>query len=466
MLKQRSTIGRRGFIASAGAASAVAVGHDLFLPQPASAAVVRRDVLTLPASDPIIASYKNAITAMKALSVSNPNDPRGWTYQAGIHGSFAPPKPQWNTCEHGTYWFWPWHRMYLYWFERIIRKYSYNPGWSLPYWNYSASAAARSLPAVFRIPGNTSNQLWVSARNASINAGSPMPASAVGTGGLSALAFVNASSNLEGTPHGAVHVSIGGWMGSVPTAAQDPIFYLHHANIDRLWNIWLAQGGGRSDPLGDATWKNRVFTFFNENGTAVNMTSCDVLRAALQLNYTYQGEPPQVNQYCRNIFICCIIFVPITVFQLRPIELGSGVTTTKIDLKQYMERLNAVSSTKSQVLLQLDDIVTEKQPGVYWEVYFGPGDAKPDPEGPYYVGNVAVFGAGVRSEAHHEFHPARVSLPINAALRSARQSNTADFVLTFVPRSGDPKATEAVAQSPVRIGRVSLGIETQESKPR
>ena len=29
-------------------------------------------------------------------------------------------------------------------------------------------------------------------------------------------------------------------MASVPSAAYDPIFYLHHANIDRLWADWQA----------------------------------------------------------------------------------------------------------------------------------------------------------------------------------------------------------------------------------
>ena len=38
--------------------------------------------------------------------------------------------------------------------------------------------------------------------------------------------------------HGSVHVRTGGDMGGVPTAAYDPIFYLHHANIDRLWADW------------------------------------------------------------------------------------------------------------------------------------------------------------------------------------------------------------------------------------
>ena len=38
--------------------------------------------------------------------------------------------------------------------------------------------------------------------------------------------------------HGAVHVWVGGTMGRIDWAAYDPIFWAHHANIDRLWARW------------------------------------------------------------------------------------------------------------------------------------------------------------------------------------------------------------------------------------
>lgn len=38
--------------------------------------------------------------------------------------------------------------------------------------------------------------------------------------------------------HNGVHMWIGGHMGSVPTAPNDPVFFLHHCNIDRLWAKW------------------------------------------------------------------------------------------------------------------------------------------------------------------------------------------------------------------------------------
>ena len=59
--------------------------------------------------------------------------------------------------------------------------------------------------------------------------------------------------SIESLPHNVIHGVIGGvapgedpndWRNfglmSMPmTAALDPIFWLHHANIDRLWSVWL-----------------------------------------------------------------------------------------------------------------------------------------------------------------------------------------------------------------------------------
>lgn len=48
--------------------------------------------------------------------------------------------------------------------------------------------------------------------------------------------------SLEQLLHDAVHNIVGGDMTS-GTAPNDPVFYLHHANVDRLWSLWQAARG-------------------------------------------------------------------------------------------------------------------------------------------------------------------------------------------------------------------------------
>lgn len=463
-MKNKTT--RRRFLKTIGAAASVAIlGPSLFEGDTALAAsFVRRDVGGLSASDPILKSYAKAIKAMKALPTNNP---LSWAYQAAIHGttvSVSPPPTAWNTCEHGTLYFWSWHRMYLYWFEKIIRKMSGDYGFALPYWNWT-SPSERKLPAPFR---DTSSELYTSHRNTAINDGTgSLPATDVSYSAAFAFtSFANANGTIQGTPHGDVHVDIGGWMGSVPTAGQDPIFYLHHCNIDRLWNLWLAQGGGRTDPLGDSAWKNTNYTFFNENGTQVKMTACDVLRCALQLKYTYEGEPAEVNEYCLKLIWPVLQREILIRLPIQRIVLESERVSFPLDIRQARQRIATIAESRTQKLFLELDVEAERQPGVVWEVYVGlPPNTEPDPEGPYYVGNVSLFGAGIRSEATHAgFKPAHFSFLANRALMTALRKKDDNLQVTIVPHGVliNGKPTRPKVESPASISQVSLTTETEK----
>ena len=98
------------------------------------------------------------------------SDPTSWAYQAAIHGAYAAPPPgaSWNECQHQSWFFLPWHRMYLYYFERIVRKAVLDAGgpadFALPYWNYDRPFPGNTLPPAFRaptLPDGTANPLFV-----------------------------------------------------------------------------------------------------------------------------------------------------------------------------------------------------------------------------------------------------------------------------------------------------------------
>ena len=142
---------------------------------------LRRNIYSLYNSNPnhpTILAYAQAVSVMKGRPAS---DATSWLYQANIHGTNAPvggwpPGAPWSTCDHGFH-FLSWHRMYLFFFERIVRAASGDPNFALPYWDY-APAANRMLPPPFRNPNNATNPLWDGTRPG-MNAGGTLPASAV-----------------------------------------------------------------------------------------------------------------------------------------------------------------------------------------------------------------------------------------------------------------------------------------------
>jgi tyrosinase len=206
--------------------------------------------------------------------------------------------------------------MYILNFERIVGQHIANLGgpadWALPYWNYTTSdPSTLALPPAFRnptLPGGAPHPLFVALRNPVANAGGPVLGprdvaltclSAGGTtspggffGGAPSAHFGLVAGALELTPHNAVHRQVGatpgGWMADPDLAALDPIFWLHHSNIDRLWEVWLD-----CDPLhhnlSSAYWLNGVtFQFYDAAGSLITMQTADVLNlTAPQLDYKY-----------------------------------------------------------------------------------------------------------------------------------------------------------------------------------
>jgi tyrosinase len=48
--------------------------------------------------------------------------------------------------------------------------------------------------------------------------------------------------------HNRVHVFVGGDMG-LSTSPNDPVFYLNHCNVDRLWEAWMGRHGRQYEPI-------------------------------------------------------------------------------------------------------------------------------------------------------------------------------------------------------------------------
>lgn len=180
------------------------------------------------------AHYQSFLTAIAAMrSNTNPNDRNSLHYWANVHV---------NHCPHGTPYFIAWHRGYLHFFERQLQILSGDSGLNVPYWDYFSNA---NLPAEFTDP-TPGNPLYLPRMSGDVYNAlelSPFAADVYNFQHGTWNAFEPKLENI----HNPVHNLIGGVMATMQSPL-DPIFYLHHGNIDRLTHAW-ALPDGKGIPL-------------------------------------------------------------------------------------------------------------------------------------------------------------------------------------------------------------------------
>lgn len=285
---------RRAFLAAGGSSLALLGATTSIGAQGAIA--TRRSVRGMTSRDPDLAAMSRAVARMKALPES---DPRNWIRFADIHRNF---------CPHGNWYFLPWHRAYIASFEQVCRELSGKADFALPYWNWSAD---REFPAAFAAGDRNSNPLWHP--RPGVARGLRLADDMVGPAVISRVlqspdyeAFgstrprgqnnasaqwqrsLGSKTELEFNPHDGVHQSIGGNMSVVDLSARDPIFYLHHANIDRLWTDWNRRGNANSS---EAMWRDFAFNgnFVNGRGQRWDVSVGDLLSPPA-LGYRYDDD--------------------------------------------------------------------------------------------------------------------------------------------------------------------------------
>lgn len=402
-----------------------------------AAVTVRKNISSFSAAE--ITALRAGVAAMKALPVT---DKTSWQYQAAIHGTTLPAagKPLWNTCTHSpspdAVFFLSWHRMYLYFFERILRAKSGDPNLTLPYWDYQTSAA---IPSPYRTPANATNSLYHASRAASMNGGGSLPAS-ISTSINNALNNVNYmtfQSALEG-PHGSVHGAIGGAggdMSAVNKAALDPVFWLHHTNIDRLWEAWLRKCGGRTNPT-DATWLNKTYSFIDETGATVNMTGSQVVSTASSLGYRYDFPLMlpcnfKWNRFVWREFRPFRLPDPPVLERNLLLSLANARTLDDVEkVKQFNFAFqNSEKEISDQILLEFENARITQVPEGVVEVYVNLASTqKPLPQSKNFAGVIDFFGNA------KEFKALRVDItePVKNLKIKAAELNK--MKITFVVR--------------------------------
>jgi len=198
-----------------------------------------------------------------------------WADFAGTHVQAGQPEA------HGRPGFLPWHRAFVLDLERELQ--AIDRSVALPYWRFDQPAPSLFSPdflgnGSFQGPGTSAvvfsatNPLrfWKAGPTPGIfrdpdfnvNAALPAPMSqaaalALGNPGALFKNFRRMESVGPKDYHGDAHTSFSGPIDSIPTAAQDPLFFLLHCNVDHAWALWQKQNA-RLDPATAASFETVV----------------------------------------------------------------------------------------------------------------------------------------------------------------------------------------------------------------
>ncbi|BCT93864.1 hypothetical protein LYSHEL_28910 [Lysobacter helvus] len=398
---------------------------------------VRYDIATADGAR-MLEIYANAVRAMQGMG---PDNPLSWSWQWYTHfvngatnkaaeltrifGDTPTPmrtlaEEVWNTCQshsgQNASYFLPWHRFYVWTMERIVRQVSGHPEFTMPYWDYCSADPARRgvLPEQFRLPNDpVYDCLYRANRTTLANSGQPIqlnqPGDAMDINDIMAKTAYNTVGSVTGFCraidsgiHGRIHTLVGNGrgMGAVPYAGNDPLFCVHHANIDRIWASWNKNGNKNpTDPIA-YPWITTSFAMADANGARISRQVKN-LYSALQLGYDYDRfvpKPPVTTTTPPPTTTLAAKSAAATATRIAAAqtEADLGATPTKV----RMLRISGTRKTdvlgldtdNRRALLVLRKLHTWKQPEVLYHVYI---TARPtDPvDNAHYVGAINFFDA-------------------------------------------------------------------------
>jgi tyrosinase len=439
-------------------------------------------------------------------------------------GEALPPKAEqkkfWNQCQHQTWFFLPWHRGYVVGFEKIVRAAIAAMGgpadWALPYWNYNNAsiAASKKLPWCFlqkKLPDGSDNPLFerrrygdgsgkvvlsvkndidltpaFSERDFAGQSGGGSP----GFGGPQTRFHHGAEQDgvpsglLEDKPHNHVHSRTGGivrgatqviatnlgLMSMPDTAALDPVFWVHHANIDRLWEIWLAKAQSRSNPT-TRTWLNgsaRRFVVPDATGGELVFVPRDMLNLrspALDYRYEDLSDPTtRATALAATTQVKSKLKSELIGATSKPIRISGGPAKASVHfdaavaskvVRSFAAAAAPADADRDRVFLNLENIRGLNDAAVIG-VYVSPAKKSAQAEfGERFVGSFALFGVGKASakDGPHAGNGLTTVLEITDAVRAPGGSallNASQLNVQLVPQ------TDVAAEDKISVGRVSI----------
>jgi hypothetical protein len=452
---------------------------------------IRYDIAS-PMGQQMLQVYADTVRLMQART---PDDPFSWMWQwythfvdgattkaneiARIWGGVTTPQSTlanevWNTCQSHSgqnyNYFMPWHRMFMLYYESILRTVSGVPDFTLPYWNYTSDDPLQRgiVPLQFRLKDDPVwGSLYRPDRNSLANSGQRIDKNQTYdvmdiSAAMACTSYSNVGSvqgfcrSIDNGIHGRIHVLTGNTknMGSVPYAGKDPLFWTHHINIDRMWASWNLNGG--PNPIG-ASWTNKSFVFVDANGQRVT-SSIPTVFDTNTLGYTYDTFIPPAatatQMKAKTALAAAVTRPSVTVANVRGgVNLGAGPVHASL-LPLFAQRQSSVlglddRQPSGRAYLVLKDLHTWAQPGVLYHLYLSPGRSHATLDRAHYVGNINFFDA--------QFHDHGTSMAMDMALGENPYSFDVTDLLQGFQRSGAREARDALLVTFVPGGRPEGG---------
>jgi tyrosinase len=467
-------VGRRAFLRKSafivGAAAApigFAAGAGLPLSQ-------RQDWQTFKTS-PQYTSLLSAVAAMKANT--DPNDPRSWTYWTNIHV---------NYCPHGIAYFLGWHRGYLYHFERQLRVVSGDAYLNLPYWDYYTDP---NLPVEFT-DTRAGNPLYVERLNTNVSAALSMEPFSPLLVNFMRGAKRAYEPSFENAPHNTLHNLIGGVMPTMQSPI-DPIFWLHHANVDRLWAAWVAAGGGRAEPAISNVYWSGSYSYT----PTLTMARTQTWDTRASLGYYYQNEtlpaalPAQAQSVLQSQAFKSPSAPAVGSFALTRSRVTSDTTFAAVGARDVgldersvsvqlppspesvqalaqifrgKEAMLATGGKRYKSVQVVFDNVTltgnAGQGGFFYNIYLNLPAARNTPSGSMsaLIGTLGPFQ--VTGGSHHQGGPAQLRYVVNRWVEDMTDVQISMLTVSFVRVNGNNRPSGSV----IDIGEVRVELSSEE----
>lgn len=131
-----------------------------------------------------------------------------------------------NRSAEYRYGFLTWHRQYLLDFEEDLQE--IEPDICIPYWDWRSTR---------RVPKHMKVEEWMNLESGRSNRASA-PGRKIQLNKFEKIDnFTEMSDTIE-LLHDSIHGTLGGDMRDPMTSPNDPIFFMHHAFVDKMWDYW------------------------------------------------------------------------------------------------------------------------------------------------------------------------------------------------------------------------------------